>query len=278
MGSFVLADLLGNIILIMEEQISIFFVLLIFLGGFSLFFWLIGESNKDSVKIKKAILSDSKDNTNITKKITYAFHGLRCYSRGLNFSESMVVDKLSILNTKEYYIFNNLILETELGSSQVDHVVVSPYGIFVIETKDYSGWIFGDENSKVWTQTLPRIHRQTLQNKAYKNTFQNPIRQNYSHIKALQEHLPFIDNSCFKTVIAFTRVSEFKTKMPEKVKYIDEIVDYIKTFNEKIVTKSAYFIAIGKLSQLCQSTDISPEKHIENIRKKYSEDDKFLFN
>lgn len=40
------------------------------------------------------------------------------------------------------------------GLTQVDHVVVSPYGIFVIETKNYTGWIYGSEHQAKWTQTF----------------------------------------------------------------------------------------------------------------------------
>ena len=186
---------------------------------------------------------------------------MRCYSKGLNRSEKAIVNKLSRdLNTRHYYIFNNLILKTENGSIQIDYVIVSPYGIFVIETKDYSGWIFGDKNRKVWTQSLPN---------GEKFTFQNPLRQNYAHIKTLQKHLPFIQISSFKTIIAFTRFSEFKTKKPFEVIYIDEVSGYIKNFETRVISNGAYFMVVGKLSQLCQSTDISPEEHINNLKKNH---------
>ena len=53
-----------------------------------------------------------------------------------------------------YYPFNDVILKTPDGTTQIDHILISPYGIFVIETKDYSGWIFGSERQKKWTQSL----------------------------------------------------------------------------------------------------------------------------
>ncbi|MCA9351348.1 NERD domain-containing protein [Patescibacteria group bacterium] len=174
----------------------------------------------------------------------------------------MVVKNLAHeLDLKRYYIFNNLTLETSDGlSTQIDHVVVSPYGIFVIETKDYSGWIFGDQFGKVWTQTLPGKN---------KHTFQNPFRQNYRHIKILQEYLPFVHSTAFKTIIAFSRFSEFKTKKPEAVVYIDQVVDYIKNFKDSVINKAVFFMVIGKLSQLCQSTDISPGKHKLNLKSSH---------
>lgn len=195
------------------------------------------------------------------KKIIYAYHGLRCYSKGLNKSESSVVEALSKkLNTKEYYIFNNLILETETSSTQIDHIVVSPFGIFVIETKDWSGWIFASSGGKVWTQTFPRGKRYSSQ---------NPLHQNYRHIKILEEYLPFVSNDCFKNIAVFTRNSEFKTERPSNVFYIDEISAYIENFSDVIISKALYFMVIGKLSQLCQSTDISPQNHILNLNHEH---------
>lgn len=206
------------------------------------------------------------ERTAIHKKIKYAYHGLRCYSRGLNKSESRVVEVLAEkLNTKDYYIFNNLILETSTGSTQVDHIIVSPYGIFVLETKDCAGWIFASENGKVWTQTFPN---------GEKHTFQNPLHQNYKHVKILEKYIPFVPVTSIKNIVVFTERSEFKTKKPDHVIYIHELFSYLDTFTHVVINKAIYFMAIGKLSQLCQSTDISPEKHVFNLNKEHINSDK----
>lgn len=67
--------------------------------------------------------------------------------------ERHVARKLSWL-PKEYIVLNDIMLKTRYGTTQIDHVIVSPYGIFVIETKNYKGWIFGHENSEEWKQSL----------------------------------------------------------------------------------------------------------------------------
>ena len=81
------------------------------------------------------------------------------------------------LNQDVYRSLHDLILPTPDGSTQIDHVIVSQFGVFVIETKNLAGWIFGDERSRQWTQTLYR--------KKYR--FQNPLRQNYKHVKAVEK-------------------------------------------------------------------------------------------
>lgn len=68
-------------------------------------------------------------------------------------------------------------LPTPDGTTQVDHVIVSRFGVFVIETKNHKGWVFGEERSRKWAQVI------------YRNKYQflNPLRQNYKHLKAVQE-------------------------------------------------------------------------------------------
>jgi len=87
--------------------------------------------------------------------------------------------RLFFLNKKEYKIIHNLRIFHNGMMSQIDHVVISKYGVFVIETKNYSGWIFGGENSFEWTQVI------------YKNKFKlyNPLRQNLGHVKAIKGNL-----------------------------------------------------------------------------------------
>ena len=93
-----------------------------------------------------------------------------------------------------YHRLNNVTLPlANGGSTQIDHVIVSVYGIFVIETKNYKGWIYGSEKQKQWTQSFPN---------GSKFKFQNPLRQNYLHIKTLADLLD-LELSYFHSMIAF---------------------------------------------------------------------------
>ena len=120
-----------------------------------------------------------------------------------------------------YILLNDVYLPRKGGgTSQIDHIVVSQYGIFVVETKNYSGWIFGKADDESWTQTLP----------GQKNQFPNPIRQNYGHVCALVECLG-APKDRFHGVVAFTENSVFKTPMPDGVVYTVGLADYIKSFD-----------------------------------------------
>ena len=98
-------------------------------------------------------------------------------NRGEASVNNMIVTNFS---PPHYHLLNNLTIPIQDGTTQVDHVLISTKGIFVIETKNYSGWIFGDEKSKQWMQVIYRV----------KSRFQNPIHQNYLHVKAMEQLRP----------------------------------------------------------------------------------------
>jgi len=90
--------------------------------------------------------------------------------------ERMVHNALtSVLNEQDYQVLTDLILPVAGGTTQIDHLVLSRFGIFVIETKNMSGWIFGSADRAKWMQVQ----------KSSKRQFQNPLRQNYAHVKAV---------------------------------------------------------------------------------------------
>ncbi|MCG3879255.1 NERD domain-containing protein [Psychrobacter sp. Ps6] len=114
------------------------------------------------------------------------------------------------------------------GSTQIDHIIVSVYGIFVIETKNYKGWIYGSENQRQWTQAFPN---------GSKFKFQNPLRQNYLHIKTLADLLG-LELSYFHSMIAFIGECELKTRdeLPEHV-LTSGMVSYVKKKKDKLLTE-----------------------------------------
>ncbi|MES2982897.1 MAG: nuclease-related domain-containing protein [Verrucomicrobiota bacterium] len=124
------------------------------------------------------------------------------------FGEKMINRGLRNLDPTQYQLFHELYLPhpTEAGTTQIDHLVVSPFGIFVIETKNYRGWIFGSEKQREWTQ-------QIYQNK---KRFQNPLHQNKLHVKALMQFLDLPEDH-FLPVLIFIGNAEFKTEMPNNV-------------------------------------------------------------
>jgi hypothetical protein len=122
-------------------------------------------------------------------------------------------------------VIHDLTLGIGINKTQIDHVFVSRFGVFVIETKNYSGWIFGGERSRQWTQVI------------YKNKtrFQNPLRQNYKHTKAVESFLR-IHSSRVHSIVVFVGDSEFKAPMPENVVTLRGLVPYILTITTRVFT------------------------------------------
>ena len=133
------------------------------------------------------------------------------------------------LEKNVYHRLNGITLpRANGGSTQIDHIIVSVYGIFVIETKNYKGWIYGSENQRQWTQAFPN---------GSKFKFQNPLRQNYLHIKTLADLLG-LELSYFHSMIAFIGECELKTRdeLPEHV-LTGGMVSYVKKKQDEILTE-----------------------------------------
>ena len=116
--------------------------------------------------------------------------------------EALVQNELEAkLDEFLYYTLSDLTLPTPTGTTQIDHVVVSVFGVFVVETKNMKEWIFGAERQGRWTQTLFK--------RSYK--FQNPLWQNYKHVKTVQNLLN-IGNQNIHNLVVFVRTAEPRTK------------------------------------------------------------------
>ncbi len=149
-------------------------------------------------------------------------------------------------------------------TSEIDILYITAKGIFVIESKNYSGWIFGDENSLNWTAMLPNKQ---------KNKFYNPIKQNDTHMKYLagfiEEEIPLF------SIIAFSERCELKKVTIEnsEVKVIKRdrlyvTVKHIWDNSPDIVSEQDIENLYSKLEPLTKVDKATKALHIENINKK----------
>ncbi len=179
--------------------------------------------------------------------------------RGIR-GERAVAAKLRANLPAEYIVLNDLYLPLPDGTTtQIDHVVVSQYGIFVVETKTYSGWIFGEEKSAKWSQSIYRK----------KSSFQNPIRQNYKHICALADNLG-IDKSYFHNVVVFRGGCTFKTEMPNGVVYDYRVVKHIMSFAQPLI-KSSQVQEVAEVIGEWQRTvsEVAKQSHVANLKQRH---------
>ena len=173
-----------------------------------------------------------------------------------SIGERKVSKALNILDNNEYKIINNLMIRTDRGTTQIDHVVISVYGIFVIETKNYQGFIFGNENDDKWKQVIDK--------RSYK--FRNPIMQNYGHVVSLRKRLNLDKDLLVVSLIAFTNRASLRVNTQTPVMYDNNIVNYIRSYREKVISEN-YMMRLyyDMLMSNIDSKDTRKE-HVENIR------------
>ena len=160
----------------------------------------------------------------------------------------------------DYHLMNHITLPMEDGTTQVDQILVSRFGVFVIEAKDYKGWIFGSAQHKNWTQVLFRA----------KFRFQNPIHQNMRHVRAVRELLDFIPPDAIKSIVVFTGDAEFKTEMPRGVFCISGLVEYLHDQADEIVSREHLQLCVGRIEMarlaISGQTDIA---HVQSLELRH---------
>ena len=178
---------------------------------------------------------------------------------GTNTAEAAVFSALNILPAVNYRSIHNLLLPSYRATtnSQIDHLVVSHYGIFCIETKGYVGWIYGSENNEKWTRTYYSDKKQ----------FYNPIRQNSSHIRTLNNLLADTLKRPIISIIVFPKADKLNVSSITNVVLGDKLLDTIKKYDQRIYSgeecEEIYKIIEGKNISSSQAHNM----HAEEVSK-----------
>jgi hypothetical protein len=163
------------------------------------------------------------------------------------------------LDKNVYRLIKNVTIPADGGTTQIDHVIVSRFGVFVVETKNLRGWIFGKEGDAYWTQKLYR----------HSEKFQNPLRQNYKHTKTLADTLGISDDK-MRSVIVFTGDTSFKTDMPENVTNPRGYIRYIRSHTRTVLTDSEVNRIIKSIAEKRLvpglKTHFQHIKHVKDIK------------
>lgn len=173
--------------------------------------------------------------------------------------EVQVNQALSTLNVQDYHLLSNVIIKKSDGSSsQIDHLIVSKYGVFVIETKNYSGVIIGREHDYKW---------QHIFNKFTKYKFLNPIIQNKGHIEALKQILPGYADNIYHSIIVFTgkaNIDNLYTKTP--VIPIERLLQTINNATYIILNENEVSSIYTILASAKYTNSLSEEEHINYVK------------
>ena len=166
---------------------------------------------------------------------------------------------LNKLPRDKYIVMHDVFISVNGTTHQIDHVVISPYGIFSIETKQYNGYITGNKYDKKWVRHSGR--------KKYYYT--NPIRQNYGHVKALAELLNLEESKIYNVVCIPSKatlniqhdgeLTRYSTLYDKIISYNEEIIDNVFDLYEFISNNN-----IKDSSKRKEHVDII-KKNLENL-------------
>lgn len=172
-------------------------------------------------------------------------------------SESLVNQRLLEL-PDEYVKLNDLLFESNGHTTQIDHIVVSPYGVFVIETKGYKGWIMGGENTEYWTQVIYDS----------KHKFYNPIRQNEGHVRFLRYLLRCSTEIPFVPIVVFNDSADIKVRISDHIvvnRY--NLLTAISCYRTKILSQETVYWIVKTLRDNCVIAGREElERHKNNVR------------
>lgn len=128
----------------------------------------------------------------------------------------------------DYSIYHNVYVRRMDGKlAQVDHVIVSRYHIFVLETKNYSGAVYGEESDTYWTQMMAKQER----------LFYNPILQNEKHVAALLHEVQLSSEA--RSVVVFSDRTYLRLNPymeTAKVLRNQDLLAYIGRYRRKVLT------------------------------------------
>lgn len=170
------------------------------------------------------------------------------------FGEHWTRRELKKLPSDQYKVLNDILLKSGERTCQIDHIVVSPYGIFVIETKQYNGFFVGGKYDKKWTMYAGKK----------KYYYENPIRQNYGHCMIAKELLKLDDSSVFN-IVCIPSNAKLKIKHDGELTRNTTIVKKILSYQKEVIKNHDEIFE--KLESLNIKDKNIRKQHIQNIKK-----------
>jgi hypothetical protein len=153
-----------------------------------------------------------------------------------------------------------LIVPDERGTTEIDEVLVTPAGVFVVEKKDFGAWIYGNEKDEYWTAAYRNRE---------KHRFQNPIRQNYRHLKALQDFLK-LPRSSLTPIVVFSSRSRLMTALPPQVMG-ENYIEFVRGVEEVALSPEDFDAICAGLDGLSAKSDSAAlSRHVEGLNARFS--------
>ena len=185
------------------------------------------------------------------------------------------VHKVLATLSDDYRLLDDVVLVTNRGTTQIDHVVVSRYGVFVIETKNYRGDIYGDDKRKEWTQIIPTdvtYHTGKTYTYIHKSKFYNPVKQTLLHLYEIKNNLSDIPNLKLIPIVVFVGDANLAhVESNTHVVYESDLITTIRSYRMDVLSDEDADLIYKRLSLRNVRTSVDDKQHIKNIRKSEAE-------
>ena len=180
-----------------------------------------------------------------------------------NYGEFVLYRKVIRIFGKESVLTNVYLENTNTENTEIDVLAVSNKGVYVLEMKNYSGYIYGSEKDQNWTQVL---------NKWTKNKFYNPLRQNFAHTKAVESYLEIPTDKIIPIIIFSNRskLSKIEISGIHNVFQYRDSIKYIKRYEKKqedVFTLEEKKTYLMKLIERCNMPLEVKQKHIDEVKE-----------
>lgn len=185
----------------------------------------------------------------------------RTYFDTGNYGEFVLYRKATRLFGRNAVLTNLYLEGHNTDMTEIDVLAISNKGIYVLEMKNYAGYIYGSERDKNWTQVL---------NRWTKNKFYNPLRQNYAHTKSVEKYLELEESALVPITVFSNRSKLSKINVGEKhnVFQYRDALRFMKNNEKKGVVvlsdeqKSEYLVKLLQRSNMDEEVKL---KHIEQV-------------
>ena len=179
--------------------------------------------------------------------------------------EREVSSYLADLECEEYQVFNDLLLRNGNYTTQIDHIILSRYGVFVIETKNVHGKVYGSGNAEFWKQYLPDwgYKRYDI---TQEHQLRNPIWQNAGHIKTLRR-LIFDNDIPIYGIVVFPYDTDLYVTAEQPVLKMWQVVPYIKRFRDRDLSAEQVGFYRRRILEVISTTESDRKQHLDNVNR-----------
>lgn len=203
-----------------------------------------------------------KENQGFFSSVFNVRYGSRAESLG-EYGERRVSSYLEDLPCEDYRVYNDLLIRDGNYTTQVDHIIISRYGVFVLETKNVHGKVYGSGNSEYWKQYLPDSGYKRY-GFTQEHQLRNPIWQNAGHIKSLRR-LVFGINVPVYGIVVFPTETDLYVNCEQPVLHMWDVVPFIKQYRDKVLSTEQMSYYRRRLFEVISTSESDRKSHLENV-------------